>query len=219
MKTQLLILLLIITSLASAQVGINNPNPIADLDVVGNVITDGKLFLENPGNETQLRGKQLLIRKTNNEIVRYDVNDARYGPINYTEVIFQNLSSQGLLDFDTKISTSDYIVSLQNYFYFEAGTTFPEVVIKSSINTNNIKGFQAYAYKNTITNTWFLRVFPNNSDFQVLDVFSGNYVNSNIDLHVNLIIYRNNFLTKDKGSINVNASGSTTLTTPLPFGF
>ena len=53
--------------------GINTENPTRTLDVNGTSITDEKLYLEDPGNSTQIRGAKLIIEKTNKELVQYDI--------------------------------------------------------------------------------------------------------------------------------------------------
>ncbi len=112
----------LIFSPVCAQVGIHNTSPLATLDVGGDVKTDSSLFLENPGDNNQIRGSKFLIRSTSNNLLQYDIVSSKYGPINYAEFAFKDLSTDGLLDYDTKISTNKYYVSVQGYSFGPAGS-------------------------------------------------------------------------------------------------
>ncbi len=197
-----------------SQVGINTLTPAVELDVQGSVKIDEKLYLENPGASNQIRGSKLLIQKVDMEIIEYDINQSTYGPINYAQFIFRQTSTQGLQDYDTKISVEDYIVTLQGY-YFTALNNNTNVLLKSSVNDNFIEGYQFYAYPNPVTKTWFIRAFVNNSTFR-----SGTGYNENpVDIFLNIIIYRNGFIAKSLNTISVNMGNAETGTAPLPAGF
>ncbi|MCR9181573.1 MAG: hypothetical protein NXH73_01490 [Flavobacteriaceae bacterium] len=211
----LLILCLLFTAVPLwAQVGINTQTPSTDLDVQGSVKIDEKLYLENPGNSTQIRGSKLLIQKTDEEIIEYDIDQSKYGPINYAQFIFRETSTNGLRNYDTKINIKKYIVTLQGY-YFTAENNNTNVLLKSNENENYIEGYQFYAYPNPATETWFIRAFVNNSTFR-----SGTGYNENpVDIFLNIIIYRNGFIAKTIDPISVNLNNSETGTAPLPSGF
>lgn len=196
-----------------AQVGINNPNPQAALDVIGNVIVRENLFLEDPGASDEIRGSKLLIQKTDSEIVKYDLEKSKYGPINYAQFIFQNTNTNGLYNYDTKISASEYIVTVQGFYFLIAGTTNTNVTVESTVDNNFIEGFQFYAYIDESTKTWHIKGFVNNSTFQL------NGVNKSIDLYVNLIIFRNGFIAKPLDAIIVDMGDNETLTIAAPSGF
>jgi hypothetical protein len=214
MKKVFIFLTLLCSSTILAQVGINTQNPQALLDVQGDVIIDEKLYLENPGNSTQIRGSKLLIQKTDREIIEYNIQESKYGPINYAQFIFRQTSTHGLQDYDTKIDINDYIVTVQGY-YFTAQNNNTNVLLKSNNNENYIEGYQFYAYPNASTNTWFIRAFVNNSTFR-----SGTGYNENpIDIFLNIVIYRNGFIAKSLNDITVNMNQSETGIAPLPDGF
>ncbi len=214
MKKVIICIALLYSSTIMAQVGINTQDPQADLDVQGDVIIDEKLYLENPGNSTQIRGSKLLIQKTDREIIEYNIQESKYGPINYAQFIFRQTSTHGLQDYDTKIDIDDYIVTVQGY-YFTAQNNNTNVLLKSNINENYIEGFQFYAYPNPVTNTWFIRAFVNNSTFR-----SGNgYPENPVDIFLNIVIYRNGFIAKKIDDITVNMNQSETGIAPLPDGF
>lgn len=202
----------------NAQVGINTSTPSSTLEVVGDVKLDDALYLENPGENTNIRGSKFLVRSASNDLNRYDIDISKYGPINYAEFKFENLSAFGLLDYDTKISTEDYLVSVQGYSCGIAGAgRTGSIMPHSLISNDNIEGYQIYAYANPITNTWFLRAFVNNSEWQ--RYLSGAYVNTSIDMWLNIIIYRKGFITKAVSDITVDMGNSPTGVAPLPTGF
>lgn len=197
-----------------AQVGINNPNPTATLDVNGGVSAEGKLFLENPGNSTQIRGSKLLIKKINEQVVQYDIDKSKYGPINYVQFIFRNTNTHGLQDYDTKISATKYLVTVQGFYFLIAHpVNSTNVTVRSERDNSKVEGFQMYAYIDTFTQTWHIKGFVNNSTFQY------NSADGNIDLYMNLIIFRNGLIAKPLDDVEVNMGNSDTLTAPLPTEF
>lgn len=202
----------------NAQVGINTTTPSSTLEVVGDVKLDDALYLENPGENTNIRGSKFLVRSATNDLNRYDIDISKYGPINYAEFKFESLSAFGLLDYDTKISTEDYLVSVQGYSCGIAGAgRTGSIMPHSLISNDNIEGYQIYAYANPITNTWFLRAYVNNSEWQKYS--SGTYINTSIDMWLNIIIYRKGFITKAVNDITVDMGNSPTGVAPLPTGF
>ena len=218
MKNTALILILTLTACNLwSQVGINQSNPVKTLEVVGDMKSDGSFYLENPGEITQIRNSKLLILSPSDYIVEYDIDASKYGPVNYAQFIFRNLSKNGLLDYDTKISIDKYIVTVQGYYYLEAVTDDTDIMAHSTISNNNVEGYQIYAYKNTTTQTWFLRAFVNNSEFYTR--ISSVFAPTPIDMYLNLIIYRNGFISKEQPSVSINMGASETGTAPLPAGF
>ena len=195
------------------QVGINNPNPTATLDVNGSVLVQKNLFLENPHAFSIIRGSKMLIEKTNDQIVQYDIEKSKYGPINYAQFVFRNTNKEGLQDYDTKISTTDYLVTVQGFYFLIAGTTNTNVTVRNDKEENYVEGFQMYAYAHPIKNTWHIRGFVNNSTFR----HNGDEIS--IDLYMNLIIFRNGFIAKPLNDITVNMGNVEVITAPLPSGF
>lgn len=209
-----------ITGMLHAQVGINNPSPTATLDVNGDVLIDDSLYLENPGDNTNIRGSKFLVRTTGNDLSRYDIDISKYGPINYVEMAFKNLSADGLLDYDTKISTTEYLVSVQGYSCGIAGAgRTGSIMPHSSIDPMHIEGYQIYAYPNSSTGTWFLRAFINNSTWQKYDGSVSDYVDTEIDMWLNVMIYRKGFIAKAQTDIAVDMAGSATGSASKPAGF
>jgi hypothetical protein len=202
---------------ALSQVGINTDTPSATLEVVGDVIVDNKLYLESPDEFTVIQNSKLLVKTTSDNLVQYDIDVSKYGPLNYVQYIFTDLSTDGLQDYDTKIPVDDYLVTIKGYYFFEAVTGNTSIVLDSTISTNNIEGYQFYAYPHPSTNTWFLRGIVNNAKFQSDD--GSNYYDASVDLFLNVIIYRNGFITKVKNDVDVDMGNSETAIIPLPTGF
>ena len=105
-KSVFTIVCFLTTIFVQSQVGINTSSPTASLDVIGNVKTDAGLYLENPGT-TDISNSKLLILSPTKEIKQYDIASSKYGPLNYTQFVFRDLSTNGLQDYDTKMSTTD----------------------------------------------------------------------------------------------------------------
>ena len=208
----------LIFSPGCAQVGIYNTSPLATLDVGGDVKTDGSLFLENPGDNYQIRGSKFLIRSTTNNLLQYDIVSSKYGPINYAEFAFKDLSTDGLLDYDTKISTDEYFLSVQGYSFGLPGAgRGGRVMPHSTISNMNIEGYCIYSYVNPTTRTWWLRAYVNNSQFQTYT--GSSYVNTPIDMYLNIMIYRRGLITKFLNDIVLDMGDVETGTAPLPSGF
>lgn len=218
-KLYIILYVLFCVQFLNAQVGINTLTPSADLDVVGDALIEGSLFLENPGNNLVIRGSKLLVLTTVNSVKQYDINISKYGPINYAQFEFNSLSKDGLQDYDTRISTSEYIVSVQGYYFLEAGTGDTNIMAHSLIDNENIEGYQIYAYPNTTTNTWFLRAFVNDSEFMTPGPGNGFMIPTSVDMYLNVIIYRKGFIAKEQNSVSVDMLNSETTTAPLPTGF
>ena len=214
MKIFLILYVLLYSGFALCQVGINTTMPVRALHVEGSSIVDEKLYLENPGNSNQIRGSKLIIEKTDKAIVQYDINISKYGPINYAEFIFRNTSNNGVTEYDTKISTLDYAVTIQGYYFREYSTNSTSVITASNSGNNVVEGFQVYAYKNNSTNTWFIKGVVNNGFF-----IAGSNTNTKIDLYMNLIIYRKGFISKEISDISLDLNGNPTGSVAKPTGF
>lgn len=217
MKKLYIILTVLSSQILMAQVGINTNAPTAALEVVGDVKIDNSIFLESPGNNTNIRGSKLLIRSTSDDLMEYDINISKYGPINYVEFAFNDLSTDGLAEYDTKISITDYLVTVQGYYFLEAQTGDTNVMVHSTITDDNIEGHQIYAYQNTVTQTWCLKAIVNNSQFMTRS--GSTMAPSSIDLYLNIVIYRRGFISKSQTPITMDMGNAETGTAPLPTGF
>ena len=208
------IAILLIGCFSFGQVGINTSSPSAMLEVNGDTKLDEKLYLEDPGDNLEIRGAKLLIERTDNSIVQYDIDQSKYGPINYAKLVFENTSKNGITDYDTKISITDYVVGIQGYYFrgYSDGNT--SIVSQSSVSTDDIEGFQVYAYKNLVTNTWFIRAFVNNSIFRRTD-----NANITVNIYMNVFIFRTGFISKEIPSLDIDMESESVKTVAKPTGF
>lgn len=207
----LLSLFLLQSFFVCAQVGINNTSPEATLDVVGDVYVRQSLFLENPGTYVNSPTANLLMyNNTTGDVAKYDMAGSSFGPLNYVQFAFTNTSNYGLDGgYDTKIDATKYTVAVHGYSFSFNGNT--NVTSRSLTNAANVEDYQIYAYENN--GTWWLRAFVNNSRFYITAL-------TNVDIYLDLIIYRNNFITKIWDTpLIIDMQTSDTGTAPLPAGF
>lgn len=199
-----------------AEVGINNPNPTATLDVIGAVKVQQKLYLENPGSYTSgPDSKLLMLDNTTGSMIKFDVAESDFGPLNYVQFKLNNVSDFGLDGgFDTKISAAKYTVAVHGYFFDRSADT--NLFLRSNGSGNYVEGQQFYAYVSG--DTWWLRASVNNSRFYRR---VNNVTNTTpVDFTMDLIVYRNDFITKIWSTPQtVNMAAGSTATAPLPAGF
>ena len=199
-----------------AQVGVNNQNPTASLDVIGDVLVQEKLYLENPGIYTgEANAKLLVIKDSDNAVVIYDVANSSYGLLNYVKFIIKGVSYDGLKGgFNTKIDASKYTIAVHGFSFDKEGDT--NVFLRSTgpNGSQYVEGHQFYAYVSG--NTWWLKGLVNNSQFR-----SGvNNNTTNVDITMDVIIYRNDFVTKIwKTTQSIDMGREPEGTVPLPVGF
>lgn len=201
-----------------AQVAINKENPGATLDVNGNVLVQGKLYLENPGKHTGNDEVHMLVIDDNAVITKYDIENSDYGPLNYVQFVFDEVSTNGLSQgFNTLIDANDYTLAVHGFYFTDinGGTSVTNRKV-SGLPTSNrgqyMEGHQFYAYVDN--GTWWLRGFVNNSDFRI----GANQ--TQIIIYMDVIIYRNDFITKIwPGIQSVDMGDNATGTAPLPAGF
>lgn len=195
-----------------AQVGINNLDPTATLDVIGDVKVQEKLYLENPGSYIPSpSSKLLMVNDATGSVIKFDVSNSVFGPLNYVQFVIKNVSERGLDGgFNTKISADKYTIAVHGYFFDSGGDT--NVYIRSRTNGNYVEGQQFFAYVSG--GTWWLKAFVNNSEF------IRNSSTTWVDFYMDLIIYRNNFITKIWDTpLTINMNKQETATAPLPSGF
>ncbi|MDT0293161.1 hypothetical protein ACFQ3R_09175 [Mesonia ostreae] len=196
-----------------AQVGINNTTPTATLDVTGEVLVQNKLYLENPGKYTEdPDSKLLMISDADGSKIKYDVSNSTFGPLNYVEFAFNDVSNFGLDGgYNTQIDVNKYTLAVQGYYFNLNGDT--NISFKSTNTTNPVEGQQFYAYKQN--GTWWLNASVNNSRFYV-----GENLAQSVDIYMEVIVYRNNFITKVFDTPQqVDMGAAATKTVPLPAGF
>ncbi len=206
---------MILSAVGFAQVGINNPNPNATLDVIGDVLVQDKLYLESPGGDLNVTSSKLLVVKDNEtQIVKYDIETSSYGPLNYIKFLFRDVSEYGLRDgFNTKISADKYTIAVHGYYLLIHADQTTNVSFRSQANNSDryMEGHRYYAY---IQNgEWWIKGFVQNSR-------SYRFWPMNTDIYMDVTIYKNDFITKNwSDRIEVNMGGNTTRTVAMPEGF
>ena len=202
-----------------AQVGIGTEFPTSTLDVNGDVLVQSKLYLEHPGSYTGEENSSFLVINNKDAILKYNVASSSFGPINYVQFVVRNVSNHGLRDgFDTKIDAENYTLAVHGFYFLRTRDNNTNISFRKTSGTPEanrtryVEGQQFYAY---IQNgTWWLKAFVNNSQFYV-----GNTL-ANPDIYMDVIIYRNNFITKIFPEVQtVDMGRNPTKTVPLPAGF
>ncbi|MCG2432094.1 hypothetical protein [Aequorivita xiaoshiensis] len=211
----LLAFLLILSARGFAQVGINNPNPSATLDVIGDVLIQDKLYLENPGGDLNVTNSKLLVIKDNDtQISKYDIEMSSYGPLNYIKFLFRDVSEFGLRDgFNTKISAEKYTIAVHGYYLLIHADQTTNVSFRSQANNSNryMEGHRYYAYIQD--GEWWIKGFVQNSR-------SYRFWPMNTDIYMDVTIYKNDFISKRwDNTIDVNMGKNTTKTVATPEGF
>ncbi|NGX84156.1 hypothetical protein [Aequorivita sp. KMM 9714] len=198
-----------------SQVGINNPNPIATLDVIGDVLLKDKLYLENPGGDLNVTSSKLLVVKDNEtKLVKYDIGTSSYGPLNYIKFLFRDVSEYGLRDgYNTKISAEKYTLAVHGYYLLIHDDQTTNVSFRSTADNSDMymEGHQFYAYVEN--GEWWIKGFVQNSR-------SHRFGPMNTDIYMDVTIYRNDFITKKwNDPIDVDMEKATTKTVATPEGF
>lgn len=202
-----------------AQVGIGTEFPTSTLDVNGDVLVQSKLYLEHPGSYTGEENSSFLVINNNDAILKYNVATSSFGPINYVQFVVRNVSNLGLRGgFNTKISADNYTIAVHGFYFLRSSDSNTNISFRKTSGTPQdnrtryVEGQQFYAYIQD--GTWWLKALVNNSQFYV-----GNTL-ANPDIYMDVIIYRNNFITKIFPTVqNINMEGRNEKTVPLPAGF
>jgi hypothetical protein len=198
--------------LINAQVGIGKANPVQTLDINGNMKLSNTLYLENPGVHTGSSVNSYLIVKdnSNNVIKRYVPETSDYSAINSVTYAFTAVNYSGLSNYDTGISASSYYLTIGGYI-IRGGGDNSNVYISGS--NSNIPLYSARAFVQN--GTWRLTFLPNHG--RVFTV-PADQTPKNIEMRLNVIVYRRDMLTIVNPTINLNmnadTSGNGTATPP-----
>lgn len=203
MKIKITLITAFLFSFLNAQVGINKSNPVQTLDINGNLKLSETLYFENPGVYTGSSVNSYLIVKdnSNNVIKRYVPETADYSAINSVGYTFTAVNFSGLTNYDTGISTSDYHVTIGGYI-IRGGGDNSNVYIAG--NNANIPMYSARAFEQN--GTWRLTFLPNHSRVFTVPATQNP---KNIEIRLNVIVYRKDMLTTVNPTINVNMNANT----------
>ncbi|WP_027377723.1 hypothetical protein [Kaistella palustris] len=193
MKKLITTLVVLCSAAGYAQVGIGTTTPRDALDVVGNILLENYLILDNTVAATG--DYRLLVRSTESspvgEVKRLDVDVRNVGPINKYSVQIQNVNKLSVVELSTNLEVSKYYLGL-------AEGVFSGATIMSASNYNG----------DPVYGTYFTAVKEKNGKYVISLNFnnattSGTNSNGNWDL--SFIVFEKT-LVKDWG----NYTGSVT---------
>ncbi len=190
----------------NAKVGIKTNNPTETLDVNGNSSTNS-LYLRNPGEPDTTGGHFLATSK--NSLDLYDPTLESSGLFNYIKLTLTGVPATGIVDYDTKIDATKFLVVAHNYvFKLNSGTV--DVALDygdNGINDNKQGSPNVNTFKSN--GTWHLKA--NFTDSRLLDYTYANpgrtYNNFTVEIYLmayKYLITKQNIpdITKDLGGTN-----------------
>lgn len=208
----LLVFSVLFFSLENAQVGIGTANPVQTLDINGNLKVASTLYLENPGVSSGSSVNSYLMVKDNstNTLKKYIPETSDYSAINNVNYSFTAVNFAGLTNYDTGISSSAYYLTIGGYI-IRGGGDSSDVSISGS--NDNIPLYSARAFVQN--GTWRLKFLPNNNRLFTVPPSQNP---KNIEIRLNIIVYRKDMLTTVNSTINynMNADISGTGIAPAP---
>jgi len=186
-----------------AQVGIGTTNPLADLHIAGDVLTQDYFSVDNFATVSATdEGFRLITRTTNSvpvgEIGILDVYNVSVAPINTRNYHFTNVSLDNLTDVDLQYNTDDYIVAVSNFRY--VGDAIDKV---PSNTTKSIGNFVVRVFESA--DTWHLEIKNRTLDLNIGD---------SVEYHITLVIYNKKYfryldpITTDLGGLNSGTASS-----------
>lgn len=195
-----------------AQVGIGKSNPVETLDINGNLKVSSTLYLENPGVYMGSSVNSYLMVKdnANNVLKRYVPETSAFSVINNVSYAFTAVNFNGLTNYDTGIPVSAYYLTIGGYIIRGGGDS--SNVYVTGDNTN-IPLYSARAFVQN--GTWRIKFLPNhNRVFTVPD----DQTQKNIEIRLNVIVYKKDMLTTVNPTIihNMNATTTGTGTASAP---
>ncbi len=194
-KTFVILILLLLTSLTQAQVGIGTTNPQADLHVAGDMLVQegfmvGTLNSVSPTDEDF----KLVTRNTNSvpvgEITVLNVDSLTVAPVNNIDYHFTNISLDNLNDVDLQYSTNKYIVAIANFRY--VGDPVKKVIVggPKSIGNFVLRTFES-------DGTWHLEIRNRTLDLNASDT---------LEYYVTLVVYDKSYF-RNLPSITTDLGG------------
>ncbi|WP_035336934.1 hypothetical protein [Dokdonia sp. PRO95] len=123
-----LLLLILFSSLAHAQVGIGTTNPQADLHIAGDLLVQDAFKTAELGTVSAAEEDFELVTHitTSNPpglVTKLDVSEVSAAPINVVNYTFSNLEGDNLTDVDLQFKTDKYIVAVANFQYIGDGVS------------------------------------------------------------------------------------------------
>ena len=120
MKSQLLLLVLILSQAVLAQVGIGTSTPQAELDVDGEMLVQEAFVIDNLGTVPALEENfKLTIRSKAStpmgKISLLDVDNLYVAPVNTVNYTFTNIQLDNLDDVDLQYDAAKYVIGIANF--------------------------------------------------------------------------------------------------------
>lgn len=204
---------------AYSQIGIGNTNPRGALDVTGNIVVDGSLYLNNVVSATS--NPYLLVRSLDTtppgELKLLDVSIREVAPVNKYKIQVTNVTGKEVNGLSTNLPTSKYIVAITDAVYKNA------VVDATTISSGGTTTYTYGSYFTEVTkvnrniNGVSTEVYAINMDFKGGGSPSTATTNANKTWEFSLIVFEK-ALVKDWGTVNgsvtsgANYSGTSTNT-------
>ena len=207
MKTIILIITLIAINVQAQHVGINNPNPTQSLDVNGDTYAN-KLFIKNMF-PPEIPGGTYIAGNTASP-PQLGVYGQTSSLFTYIPVEFTNVNSSGILEYDTKISDTEYILVLHNYqLMTSTGGTNVSLDFIGDINRQGSPEFTTQKKDGT---WWVTAKFTNS---KMINTSNSNSTQFKIKLY--LIAYKYIITKQNIDDIQVNQSTQTSIAAPPGF--
>lgn len=195
-----------IFSAQAGKVGINTPAPTENLDVNGKVYANN-IFLRNPGDPTESGGTFLASGNedhTGDSNTPFRLYSTEKQLFNYINLTFENVTNDGILDYNTKIDTDEFVLVVHNYSVKRMNND--TAVCLDFQGYNNRQGSpEMISYKGT-DNKWHVRA--RFTDSKIYNV--GSSVNSSDRFKITLymVAYRYLITKQNIGDITKNLGGT-----------
>jgi len=183
-------LLLFLSFLTNAQVGIGTTAPAADLHVVGDILVQSGFTVGTLNTITAVEEDFKLLTRVTNSIPVY------VAPINTIDYHFTNISLDNLTDVDLLYDESKYVIAVSNFRY--VGDAIKKRIING--DRRQIGHFVVHTF--TSGGTWHLEIRNRNLDLDVVD---------SLEYYVTLVVYDKSFyrhLTPITTTLNGNNTGT-----------
>lgn len=231
MKKYILPITLVLGGLLAAQqqeysgnVGINTDTPTENLDVNG-ITHANLLFLRSPGEPLEM--PVYFMATSDNNLSVFNHETAAASLVNLVNLTFQNVRNQGVINYDTKISATDYIAAVRSYSLERADITGNEDPLQvstrhnqSTTNNNNYVQGSPRMYAFVQDGTWRITADYVDARFARLD---GSVENSHrFTIKLQIMVYKKSItkpftdvIYEDLGGTD----GSSGYAVPTPPGF
>lgn len=201
--------------------------PQENLDVNGKTYANN-VYLRTPGEPQETGGKFLasVVDKTvrNSKDTPFTLYSGNKPLFNYILLNLNNVSSDGITDFNTKISTTEFVLVIHNYSFknFSSNSTIHNTTSVTLKNTSaNVQGSPNIAAYKGGDGFWHIRANFTNSSFRRVADFDTTTNRYKIELYMmayRYLITKQNIPDQTVG-LGGNDGSSTSYSVPKPTGF